>query len=413
LLEHKDLSQEDFGELLVLAAKTGNVTIFKQLFNLGRGKEQAEVENLRKAFFGSNIAITNLAIFHTLFKKEMRKNGKELEQLNQIRCSALQGKNLEIIEILQSAVDTELNGRPDEPSQTTLFHAAEAGLKVFQFFWNKVKSNKSVADFNSERGGLTHRACNDVDVLEKLHEDGADFKDTYGHEKFNTPLHCTRSVEVAKFLIENKVEINAKNILDQTPLVRACAYGNLKMAEFLIDANADVDIIGLNKASALGLLSRHLKICLNGDGTFKPVFIKLLQRTTNRKEALGDVLVRLVDLYVDNNQPCTEFVTAMKFLIEHDADINAVDPNGVTPLIKACFLGKFRVAEALIDAGADVNILFGGFPALGFLIKHYQVNHIVNDTIKSVYTKLVNLTSEENRAFLKNNSRKRKSSSDQ
>ncbi|HTR01402.1 MAG TPA: ankyrin repeat domain-containing protein, partial [Candidatus Acidoferrum sp.] len=48
-------------------------------------------------------------------------------------------------------------------------------------------------------------------------------------------------------------------------------------------------------------------------------------------------------------------VGCTKALVQHKADINQVDPNGITPLLMATLNARWDVAAYLIEAGADVN----------------------------------------------------------
>ncbi len=49
------------------------------------------------------------------------------------------------------------------------------------------------------------------------------------------------------------------------------------------------------------------------------------------------------------------FIEGVKKLLENDADIEAVDKLGFTPLLSACKEIKENTANLLIEAGANVN----------------------------------------------------------
>jgi hypothetical protein len=91
-----------------------------------------------------------------------------------------------------------------------------------------------------------HDAARDGDVkkveaLLKEHPDLVSSKD----EKYGqTPLHVAAfndHVDVAKLLLEDKADVNAKSNNGSTPLHLAAAKGNKDMVELLLDSKADVD----------------------------------------------------------------------------------------------------------------------------------------------------------------------------
>jgi len=53
---------------------------------------------------------------------------------------------------------------------------------------------------------------------------------------------------------------------------------------------------------------------------------------------------------------------AIQFFLEAGADVNAVDPSGVTALMLAVILGNAETVQALLEAGADEDITIGGGP---------------------------------------------------
>jgi len=47
--------------------------------------------------------------------------------------------------------------------------------------------------------------------------------------------------------------------------------------------------------------------------------------------------------------------TAVRALLDGGAEVNAIDPNGWTPLMEAVFAGHTDTIRALVEQGADVN----------------------------------------------------------
>lgn len=127
----------------------------------------------------------------------------------------------------------------------------------------------------------------------------------------NTPLHqavWNNEAEVVGALLKiNTIDINAINDQGDSALVLACMQNNLRIAQQLINADADM------------LLKR-----LDGNS--------VLHYSTGR-----------------GNKEIA------KLLVEKGMDINNKNNEGETPLIVASICGFNEISALLIDNGADVN----------------------------------------------------------
>jgi len=48
-------------------------------------------------------------------------------------------------------------------------------------------------------------------------------------------------------------------------------------------------------------------------------------------------------------------INVVKCLVEHGADINAINPKFETPLHKACLNGNENIVKYLVEHGVDIN----------------------------------------------------------
>ncbi|KAI1318153.1 hypothetical protein F5Y16DRAFT_392173 [Xylariaceae sp. FL0255] len=85
------------------------------------------------------------------------------------------------------------------------------------------------------------------DFMAYLIEKGADFKSQvdFGWKKGYTPLFWAaynNYVEALKFLIERKVNVNAPESHDSSPLIAAASLGHTRIVELLVAAGADVNV---------------------------------------------------------------------------------------------------------------------------------------------------------------------------
>ena len=111
-------------------------------------------------------------------------------------------------------------------------------------------------------------------------------------------------------LNEQGADVNGRNHMDQTPLMKAAASGAFQSAQVLIEKGAQVGA----------------------------------RQYSNNSQALHDVAAESLGT-----------AAMAKLLIDAGADINAETSGGYTPLIVAAGRGKTQVAKVLLDAGANVN----------------------------------------------------------
>ena len=115
-------------------------------------------------------------------------------------------------------------------------------------------------------------------------------------------------MKIAKLLIDNNAEIDAKNIFDETPLHEACRYNYVEIAKLLLQKGANVSSRNDRGESPL------LKTILWGHA-------------------------KIVEL-----------------LLQNGAEIDATDKDNRTPLNLAVCFKKQEVVKILVDHGADLTI---------------------------------------------------------
>ncbi len=175
-----------------------------------------------------------------------------------------------------------------------------------------------------------------------------------------TPLYlATKNFDLMQRLIAKGAEVNVKAFGNFTPLHQAASSGNLKVAKLLIDHGADLNARG-------------------GEGT-------VLHRIINRKSKSNGEMAKLL---LESGVRLQEFsfgntelhLAAMKglsdmarVLVEHGADVNAVNGYGHTPLYYAAKHGYRSLADILIAAGAKKSAIgetnYGKAPQLAGPLK--------------------------------------------
>ena len=173
-----------------------------------------------------------------------------------------------------------------------------------------------------------------------------------------TPLHMAADrglLEVTRILIKRGASINARDSSDRTPLHPTCdgmpgtfddTY--LEVVQYLLEHGADVDAqADTEHSTPLHLASYH--------GGFKVAWL-LLNHCVNinvrgkmSRTPLHEVLTGL-----DNTLP-DYYVDAVRFLLDHGADVDAEDDNRSTPLHVISKHGNVKAARLLLEHGARVD----------------------------------------------------------
>jgi len=167
----------------------------------------------------------------------------------------------------------------------------------------------------------------------------------------NTALHYSAEkghFEIAKFLIDSKANIEAKNATGNTPLILSSACKNPNVVELLLDCNANIQAINNADVTPLHAAAYY--------GRYKNLECLI------KRGAKIEVLAKSIgDLKGDNNTPlhlvcCNthgDKEETVRILLQNKANIDAKDTLGFTPLHIASYFGRDKLIRLLMDYGAD------------------------------------------------------------
>ena len=199
-------------------------------------------------------------------------------------------------------------------------------------------------------------------------------------EKGRTPLHLASTkghLEVVRELVRRGAKVGAKAKNGSTPLHWASFDGHIEVARLLLDSGADIEAKGggiectpLYFASQEGklnvvqlLIDRGAVVDARAAGGDTPLTIA---SEKGHAPVVRALLVAGADVRArtnHDNRTALHWASlhgrteALRELLKsHDAELNAQDDDGDTPLMKACVKGHLLTATALIGHGADVNL---------------------------------------------------------
>ena len=109
--------------------------------------------------------------------------------------------------------------------------------------------------------------------------------DCLGNNALHLAVQKSNNTELIKFLVEQvKLDVNARNLENQTALHLATYYGNMLVVEYLIENGAQVDARDKNNALPLHIASAYGHVSLLelflSKGNY---FIKIYHVVANRR----------------------------------------------------------------------------------------------------------------------------------
>ncbi len=193
---------------------------------------------------------------------------------------------------------------------------------------------------------------------------------------YETVLHkSTRIGNLAsvKRLIEDEgLDVNVINGANQTPLIEACRAGREDIAIYLIDNHDDIDPLVVDD-------SNKQAITYAAGSGMKDVCLKLLsfEGADVNGGARDGVSENSTPLWHAATEGCEDVV---KFFLRQDGvTVDCYNLNHWTPLFQATRMGHVRIAEMLLDAGAEVAL--AGLPDLESPLHIAAVNGTQNQQL--------------------------------
>ncbi|KAM3075671.1 hypothetical protein ACMFMG_007803 [Clarireedia jacksonii] len=283
---------------------------------------------------------------------------EKVKQWNILHVASGNG-NMDAVKALimhQVEVNTE-----DADGWTALHFASEKGyFEVVKFLV------EHAAELNAQtETSLTplHLACKKdyykghLEVVKLLLEKGADM--SVPDENGWTPLNsaCDNGhLEVVKLLLEKDADLSVASNNGWTPLNSACDSGHLEVVKLLLEKGADLSID--NDEGSIPLYSA----CQRGH---LEVMKLLLEKDTDLSVASNDGWTLLDSVSANGHLEVATllhlasikgYTKIVKFLVEHQVELDTQDTDGHTALHFASENGRFEVVKFLIKHGAEVNI---------------------------------------------------------
>jgi ankyrin repeat protein len=224
-----------------------------------------------------------------------------------------------------------------------------AGLSIMLLLQGCTDKSESTNTPRKETSTVTdelHQATEqqDTEQVKKIIKDGMDLNEQDSQGR--TPLMIAaynEDYDTAKVLIEAGADVNIQDNMKNNPYLYASAEGCTDILRLTIEAGADTKIT--NRYGGTGLIpaSEH---------GYVDVVDMLLTKTdvnVNHVNNLG--WTALLEAIILNNGNEKQQKT-VELLVQHGANVNLADGEGITPLEHAKQKGFKEIETLLIEAGA-------------------------------------------------------------
>ena len=170
------------------------------------------------------------------------------------------------------------------------------------------------------------------------------------------------NIQHVKFLLDTCTDVNHVSSAGHTPLHIAVSKSNIDLVTLLLDQDVNVNCVTIDQRTPL-----HIAV----DQRNETIIQKLLthEADPSLKDSPGNTSLHLavkgeakpVIRKTGDRSPFPSFyhicsIQTIQAIIDHGADVNAVNNRGKTPLWFACCDGQDSFVKILLDIGADPNI---------------------------------------------------------
>lgn len=240
----------------------------------------------------------------------------------------------------------DVNKCDHDEHRTPLYVAAQNGhLEVVLTLIRRGKANANCVTTTSCTPLYAAVANNHIDVVEALIQEGHSNVEIGAHFPKETPLcvACYKGfLKLVQIIVEKgKIDVTQScNSIGWTPLHAACYGSQIAVMQFLLSLKVDVNAVNHNGETPLFIA---------GDNRLYSIVWYLLDAAHANPNTVVSPL---------HNACERGDILLVKLLVSiGNANVNAIDSNGRTPLHTLLWFGKniFAILKFLIMHGADIN----------------------------------------------------------
>jgi ankyrin repeat protein len=369
----------DYSNPLMIAAETGQAEMVRLLLAKGAdisGTCTGEMTALMAAARHGRVEVVQL-----LVDKGANLNAKDFSGQTALMAAAEAGNAAIVKILLQKGADTHVQ----ETMGRTAYDLALSARKIetTQLLSEKPISAEIIK--TGQKKMMDAIGNGKIDIVREQLALGADVN---ARIDAMVPLEWALMMgreEIAKFLLEQGANINARGAGGATMLMKFAEMGSIESVRFLLQNGADTSVKNVFGQNAADLAKAHG----NGDaakllsgqkvspgpsaqGKLDQDLVQAvaLNDLARARELLSRGASREARLSADGFPVLTTAASAghlemVRLLVEQGANVNAKGPVGMTALMLASSSGRTEIVRFLLDHGADFNAkAFGGQTAM-------------------------------------------------
>jgi len=146
-----------------------------------------------------------------------------------------------------------------------------------------------------------------------------------------------------RLLVKYNANVNHRDRSGMTALHKAVIHDRPECCQELMKAQSDPNIAYLGD-TPLSIASRHNRIAIC------KILLQFQSTNVNHRNSRGGTPLHYACAALKDRIKCVQL------LVESGANVNVQDHKKNTPLMVAAFFGKARIAEFLLEAGADLEV---------------------------------------------------------
>jgi len=356
LLDHDadvDAEDNDRSTPLHVISRHGNVEAARLLLERGArvdARDNDDSTPLHFALRGKNVEVARLLLEHGASINVWNKEGQTPQHL----LLAMGDERLDI-DIIRFFLERGADVDAVDNYHWTLLHKAsyKGNVKVAQLL---LERGANINARNKEGHTPLHRVLVSLvygagayyfDTIQLLFEHGANVDAL--DDAQSAPLHVASkygSTKATRLLLEYGADVHALDGNHSTSLHLASRIGNAEVARLLLEHGAVVDARDNKDSTPLHVASQR------GNAEVARLLLEHGANINARNKEDQTPQHLLLAMWIGRRLD----IDSIRFFIERGADVDVVDKNHSTLLHRASYNGNVKVAQLLLEHGANVNM---------------------------------------------------------
>ena len=360
---------------LMLASEKGNDDAINVLINAGADANITDADGNTCLQYASRNECCKEVLL-TIISQCVDVNGINKSNVTALMIACLNRNEDGINILLNAGADPNIT---DSKGATCIHHAVGGGCSKEMLLRLIIHGANVNAKSTIKKTALMVACLNgNEDAVKLLLNAGADpnISDADGCTSLHDAVDKGFSRETLQLIMNHGADVNATNKYNETALLVACQKLNADAISVLLNVRADPTIADYEGYTCLhhwGCSKENLQAMIDHgadvNATNKKSITPLMHACENGDvdainillDAGADPNIADEDGYTSLHDAVEGFCSteSLRAIIDHGADVNAINKNSVTAIMIACYKGNTDAISILLNAGADLNMTDG------------------------------------------------------